>query len=89
MDDPESRAWCSTRVTPNHFHVGGQRYWGYCEVDSCTQTAVTTAESPSTATAAKKDPVAEEEEEEEEKEASDTVQQVRALNPDIGEVLLI
>jgi hypothetical protein len=32
-NDPDGKLWCSTRTTPDDYHVGRGGFWGYCSDD--------------------------------------------------------
>jgi len=32
IKDPEKKPWCSTKVSKSGFHIGGEGFWGYCDI---------------------------------------------------------
>jgi hypothetical protein len=39
--DPDSKLWCSTKVSPDGYHVAFEKEWGYCDpgnkmISACT-----------------------------------------------------
>ena len=32
LQDPENKLWCSTKISKSGFHIGGEGFWGYCDI---------------------------------------------------------